>query len=389
MPVSERKSLKREVTATVLTERVVQQRMELEKEANNIHIHMAGLLKLTKAIEAIPVQTTPVFRRLAIKRLIRTRDLTRTLQRVRGDTERYEKQVAPYVSAYGVCSEHSFKRRAIDPLPTPGGGNGQRHGLRHYVDVHQTNRQGAVLQEYLMSIGTDVPQVRIKSDDQCRYCNVAMVLVLRKSVLACPRCGTSVPFIDYTTATMNYGDEMEFPTFTYKRINHFNEWLNQLQAREVMEVPLSSIEAVMEQLYRQRYTPARSISVATVRGILTALHLRKAYEHVVQVWCRITGYAPHRLPPELEEQCRLMFIAIQKPFEDSRPAERKNFLSYSYTLYKFFQILGCDEFLEGFALLKGADKLAKQDAIFKRICASLDWEFIPSTPTIGSTHRRA
>ena len=65
MSVGERKSLKREVTATVLTDRVMQQRVQLEKETKNVPIHTAGLLKLTKAIDAIPMQTTPVFRSTA------------------------------------------------------------------------------------------------------------------------------------------------------------------------------------------------------------------------------------------------------------------------------------------------------------------------------------
>jgi hypothetical protein len=73
-----------------------------------------------------------------------------------------------------------------------------------------------------------------------------------------------------------------------------------------------------------------------------------------------------------------MFIAVQPAFEKHCPKDRKNFLSYSYCLYKFFELLGYEQFLETFTLLKGRDKLARQDEIFQKICEELDWQFIPS-----------
>ena len=84
------------------------------------------------------------------------------------------------------------------------------------------------------------------------------------------------------------------------------------------------------------------------------------------------------MSPEIEEMCRLMFIAVQPAFEKHCPSDRKNFLSYSYCLFKFLQLLGCQEFLDNFTLLKGRDKLLKQDAIFSKICEELDWEYVPS-----------
>ena len=52
-----------------------------------------------------------------------------------------------------------------------------------------------------------------------------------------------------------------------------------------------------------------------------------------------------------------MFNQIQEPFEKHCPKTRKNFLSYSYTLYKFFQLLNKQEYLIYFPLLKSREKL--------------------------------
>jgi hypothetical protein len=80
----------------------------------------------------------------------------------------------------------------------------------------------------------------------------------------------------------------------------------------------------------------------------------------------------------LEAKLRLMFNEIQEPFEKSCPKERKNFLSYSYVLYKFCELVGQDEFLPCFPLLKSKEKLKQQDIIWKRMCKILQWEYLPT-----------
>ena len=136
---------------------------------------------------------------------------------------------------------------------------------------------------------------------------------------------------------------------------------------------------VMDEMYRQRVT-VDEITPKKVREVLKQLRLRKAYEHVAQITSRLTGKKPLRIPPEAEEMCRLMFIAVQPAFDKHCPKDRKNFLSYNYTLFKFFQLLGYEQFLDSFSLLKGADKLARQDQIFKLICQELNWEWIETLP---------
>ena len=53
-----------------------------------------------------------------------------------------------------------------------------------------------------------------------------------------------------------------------------------------------------------------------------------------------------------EEKLRMMFKEIQGPFMKHCPKTRKNFLSYSYVLHKFVQLLELDSFLPCFTLLK-------------------------------------
>ena len=73
-----------------------------------------------------------------------------------------------------------------------------------------------------------------------------------------------------------------------------------------------------------------------------------------------------------------MFREIQEPFALHRPKGRKNFLSYSYILHKFCELLELDEFLPCFPLLKSHEKLLQQDKVWKKICDHVNWEFYPS-----------
>jgi hypothetical protein len=73
-----------------------------------------------------------------------------------------------------------------------------------------------------------------------------------------------------------------------------------------------------------------------------------------------------------------MFMEAQEPFKQVCPTQRKNFLSYNYTFYKFLELLGLDEYKKYFPLLKSREKLYLQDEIWREICKILKWEFIKS-----------
>ena len=93
---------------------------------------------------------------------------------------------------------------------------------------------------------------------------------------------------------------------------------------------------------------------------------------------KINGLPPPIMSRDTEEILRRMFKEIQIPFAKFCPKDRKNFLSYSYVLHKFVQLLDLDDFMDCFILLKSREKLHQQDLIWEKICDYLKWEFIPS-----------
>ena len=108
------------------------------------------------------------------------------------------------------------------------------------------------------------------------------------------------------------------------------------------------------------------------------IHKNDYYEHIPYIINQFNRTHAPVIAPELEEIIRGMFTAIQIPFEKYCPVKRKNFLSYNYVMYKFFELLELDEYLNCFQLLKSRTKLYDQDKLWKNICKDLGWQFISS-----------
>ena len=121
-----------------------------------------------------------------------------------------------------------------------------------------------------------------------------------------------------------------------------------------------------------------SLTNKMLRIILKKIGKNKYYEHIPHILTKINGKAPPTMSVEIEEELRRMFKEIQVPFHKFCPKTRKNFLSYSYVLHKFVQLLGLKQYYNSFLLLKSREILHQQDIIWKDICNYLKWEYISS-----------
>jgi hypothetical protein len=217
--------------------------------------------------------------------------------------------------------------------------------------------------------------------DICTRCNIKYVQIPSEAKLVCVKCGISKFYLDTSMLTMAYGDEIEYSSFSYRRIGHFKELLNYLQAKETTHVQVHILKKVMQQLVRMEIHKVDQITFQEVRKALRSLGMRKYYDHTMQIYCLITGNEPLRLEAQLEEKFMLMFKAIQQPWERHKlhcREERKNFLSYPYCFYKISQLLGRNDLLDYFTLLKCPKKRRDQEHVFFMICQDLHWPFIPA-----------
>jgi len=204
----------------------------------------------------------------------------------------------------------------------------------------------------------------------------------KESQIICSNCGIIIDNIMNQANNLNYADtciiENTVQPFFYQRKNHFKEWLNQLQGREVTVIPDSVIELVLLEIKKERITDINVITSIKMKSFLKKLKLNKYYEHIPNLINRITNKSPLEISVEFYDILLELFDKIQAPFKKHCPSNRKNFLSYSYTLHKFCQLLGKTEYLIYFPLLKSREKLFEQEKIWKGICKELNWKFVAS-----------
>jgi len=222
------------------------------------------------------------------------------------------------------------------------------------------------------------PETITLMTEHCNDCNIAREEITSEGILVCPKCGSEEYALVVSDFPSFRDPPKEWNNYAYKKINHLNEILNQFQAKESTIIPDEVMNEVILEIRKRRIVNIADLSEEDIRQILKKLGRSKYYEHRAHILSRLNGNPPPTITPEIEEKIRAMFQEIQAPFLLYCPNDRTNFLSYSYILYKFFELLELDEYKAFFPLLKSRDRLIAHDQIWKKICDYLRWEFIQS-----------
>jgi len=208
----------------------------------------------------------------------------------------------------------------------------------------------------------------------CAICDAEMLF--NETFLDCPQCG----YRDYVLVDSekpSYKDPpREMSYYAYKKINHLNEWLAQFQAKETTEISPAILDQIRQELRKERITDMSKLKPSKLKDVIKKLKLNRCYDHVAHILNRLNGISAPVLSREIEEKLRYMFKEIQFSFVKHCPKKRSNFLSYSFVLYKFCELLELDDYLPCFPLLKSREKLYMQDKIWQKICEDMGWEFI-------------
>lgn len=208
----------------------------------------------------------------------------------------------------------------------------------------------------------------------CAICESEMLF--NETFLDCPQCG----YRDYVLVDSekpSYKDPpREMSYYAYKKINHLNEWLAQFQAKETTEISPAILDQIKQELRKERITDMGKLKPSKLKDVIKKLKLNRCYDHVAHILNRLNGISAPVLSREVEEKLRYMFKEIQFSFVKHCPKKRSNFLSYSFVLYKFCELLELDDYLPCFPLLKSREKLYMQDKIWQKICEDMGWEFI-------------
>lgn len=221
-----------------------------------------------------------------------------------------------------------------------------------------------------------------KKMDICKKCkkkfdkDYEMICNPIEGFMSCTKCG-HMEYIIIESDKPNYKDPPPEATyFAYKRTNHLNEILNQIQAKESTEIPEEVLELVREEVRKERIKDLTKLTNKKIRYFLRKLNLNKYYEHIAHIINRLNGLPPPIITKNIEDKLRIMFSNVNAAWGEIPKKPKKNFLNYHYVLYKFVELLGHDEYKVLFPLLKSRDKIVAHDIVWKEICDKLGWEYI-------------
>ena len=239
------------------------------------------------------------------------------------------------------------------------------------------NKNHNIVQQYLSNIDDTFIDVNtfIRQTDICQICHKGELIPLEdEGILMCNICFRSVPYLIENEKPSYKEPPKEVCFYAYKRINHFKEILAQFQGKETTQIPPDVIENIKLQIKKERIDLTQITNNKT-KEILKKLGYNKYYEHIPFIKDKL-GIKPPIMSPELEDTLCNLFIELQSPYSKYCPDDRVNFLNYYYTAYKLCELLGEEQYLEHFPMLKDREKRIEQDSIWRKIFEELDWEFI-------------
>jgi predicted RNA-binding Zn-ribbon protein involved in translation (DUF1610 family) len=285
---------------------------------------------------------------------------TQDLERIEQEEAEYLLNTMPFIKEYGVDVKND------------------QDDQNAVITVKHTNSNRNTFNKYLYSVekvfNTDTLRavMDVQTNDALSECACGGKLEVHggEALLVCPKCGKTQVYVE----SHNMGEHSD--GMAYKRINHLTECLNALQGKEGTTVPQEVIEQVRAEFKKNRISSTADIKPSKVKQYLKKLGYSAYYENIHTIANAITGQPTLKLSLELEKKFKDMFHAIQEPFYRHKPPKRKNFLSYNYVLYKFSELLGEDDLLVHFPLLKCSKNLHSQDVVWSKICSELSWEFI-------------
>ena len=217
------------------------------------------------------------------------------------------------------------------------------------------------------------------SVDICSRCSIGELIPQdEEGILICNNklCGVYVQHIVDNEKPTYKEPPNEVTYNAYVRLNHFKEILSQFQAKETTQIPPDVMDKIRKRIKKERIQDlATEINYEKMREILKKLGFNRYFEHI-QYINSILGINPPMMSDELQDTLCILFIEIQEPWAIHCPAYRTNFFNCTYTLFQLCVLLDQTQYLPYIPMMKDREKQLEQDMVWKKVCETLDWEFV-------------
>lgn len=356
---------------------------QMLNEFNKVDVDTIPQLESTRAIlkrQLHALDENDIDQRMEIKDKIR--DVTEQLKKYRSMKNEYLLNNVSYIFNY---FEEKKKISA-------GGEMGNKNILNSFFKIksetdvasnpkYQTSKN--FYNNYWKNVNKDYVQMIDHGTcfEVCQKCSTGELIPQdEEGIMICNnnKCGTYVQYIVDNEKPVYKEPPNEVTYNAYVRLNHFKEILSQFQAKETTQIPTHVIEAIRGRIKKERIQDmVTEINYEKMREILKKLGFNRYFEHI-QYINSIFGIKPPVMSDELQDTLCILFIEIQEPWAIHCPIYRTNFFNCTYTLYQLCVLLNQTQYLPYIPMMKDREKQLEQDMVWKKVCETLDWEFVPT-----------
>ncbi len=248
------------------------------------------------------------------------------------------------------------------------------------IDDSKYQKSRSFYENYWKNVNKDYIDPQYICQDYCTRCGIGELIPQEEEgILICNnnKCAVCVQYIVDNEKPLYKEPPNEVTYNAYVRLNHFKEILSQFQAKQTTKIPTEVENAIRARIKKERIVDISEINYQRMREILDTLGYNRYFEHI-QFINLMFGIKPPVMSDELQDTLCVLFIEIQEPWIIHCPPDRTNFFNCTYTLYQLCVLLGQTQYLPFIPMMKDRDKQREQDMTWKKVCETLDWEYVPT-----------
>lgn len=237
--------------------------------------------------------------------------------------------------------------------------------------------------------------VNIQDERICPYCKIAADFIEREGEIRCRKCGWNREYMECTMNSLAQGETRDFRAGSYKRINHFLDYLQHLQAKEETIPPETLVQELKNHIINELHLSLESCPRFVLDRIVEYVKKNKFQRRYtvrsVQLYHYVFQSTSEKLLHSDIRNLKSKFKMLLALYYKYVPTSRKNFLSYPFCAFCLIRLIHPKHrLLEFVQMLKNLPKLQPQAEIVQKIFVTLGWEFAPIPWThIRETRERA
>ncbi len=122
----------------------------------------------------------------------------------------------------------------------------EKHKDDNYDSDELVIEKSSLVDEYLaITNNNHIKKIDFDNRELCRNCRNYLTCLQHEAIMICNVCGYQEPLLVEQNRPILKQNTKDTSHFSYKRINHFREWCNQVQGKESTDIPNDIFEFML------------------------------------------------------------------------------------------------------------------------------------------------